>query len=207
MVRIPIILLMLFAYKVSASELTFELPDNAVQCFHEIIKKGTKATIEYQVVTGGNYDVDLEVKGPGGKILYKEQKKQYDTFNWAADEDGEHVFCFSNEFSTFTHKVVYMDLMVGEEKPLTKGMESHHTALTQMETSAVSVHEALKSIRDFQTHHRLREAQGRVYAEELNEKVQFWSIGESIIVLIVGIGQIIVLKSFFTDKRPTTLST
>lgn len=51
---------------------------------------------------------------------------------WAADEDGEHVFCFSNEFSTFTHKVVYMDLMVGEEKPLTKNIESHHTALTQV---------------------------------------------------------------------------
>lgn len=51
---------------------------------------------------------------------------------WAADEDGEHVFCFSNEFSTFTHKVVYMDLMVGDEKPLTKNMESHHTALTQV---------------------------------------------------------------------------
>lgn len=49
MVRIPLILIVLFAYKVSASELTFELPDNAVQCFHEIIKKGTKATIEYQV--------------------------------------------------------------------------------------------------------------------------------------------------------------
>lgn len=41
-----------------------------------------------------------------------------------------------------------------------------------METSAVAVHEALKSIRDFQTHHRLREAQGRVFAEELNERVQ-----------------------------------
>lgn len=41
-----------------------------------------------------------------------------------------------------------------------------------METSAVAVHEALKSIRDFQTHHRLREAQGRVFAEDLNERVQ-----------------------------------
>ena len=32
-----------------ASELTFELPDNAKECFHEVIRKGVKATLEFQV--------------------------------------------------------------------------------------------------------------------------------------------------------------
>ena len=32
-----------------ATELTFELEDNARQCFHEIVKKGIKTTLEYQV--------------------------------------------------------------------------------------------------------------------------------------------------------------
>ena len=70
-----------------------------------------------------------------------------------------------------------------------------------METSAVTIHEALKVILDYQTHHRLREAQGRAFAEELNERVQFWSIGESLIILCIGIGQVLVLRSFFTDKK------
>ena len=30
-------------------ELTFELPDNAKECFHEVIEKGTEATLEFQV--------------------------------------------------------------------------------------------------------------------------------------------------------------
>jgi hypothetical protein len=64
------------------------------------------------VITGGNYDVDLEISGPGNSILYKEMKKQYDTFTWTADTDGEHRFCFSNEFSTFSHKLVYFDFQV-----------------------------------------------------------------------------------------------
>ena len=71
-----------------------------------------------------------------------------------------------------------------------------------MESSAVTIHEALKVVIDYQTHHRLREAQGRVFAEMVNERVQYWSVGEFIIILIVGIGQVIVLKSFFTEKRP-----
>ena len=70
-----------------------------------------------------------------------------------------------------------------------------------METSAVTIHEALKVVVDYQTHHRLRESQGRGFAEDLNERVQYWSIGESLIVLVIGVGQVLVLRSFFTDKR------
>ena len=32
-----------------AGELTFELPDNEKQCFQEIIDKGVKCTLEFQV--------------------------------------------------------------------------------------------------------------------------------------------------------------
>ena len=34
---------------VLTSELTFELPDNAKQCFYEDIVVGTKCTLEFQV--------------------------------------------------------------------------------------------------------------------------------------------------------------
>lgn len=184
-----------------AGELTFELPDNERQCFHEIIDQGVKCTLEFQVITGGNYDVDMELTGPNGQNLYKDTKKQYDSFTWTTDIQGEYRFCFSNEFSTYTHKVVYFDFMMGEDEPLLEGLGEQATAMTQMETSSVAMHEALKVIIDYQTHHRLRETQGRSFAEDLNERVQLWSVGESVIILIVGIGQILILRSFFTEKR------
>jgi len=65
-----------------------------------------------QVITGGNYDVDLEIMSPGKRVLYKDMKKQYDSFTWTTDVEGEFQFCFSNEFSTFTHKLVYFDFQV-----------------------------------------------------------------------------------------------
>ena len=34
---------------VTAVELTFELPDSAKECFHEIIEAGTESTLEFQV--------------------------------------------------------------------------------------------------------------------------------------------------------------
>jgi protein ERP2 len=54
---------------------------------------------------------------------------------------------------------------------------------------------------DYQTHHRLREAQARDRAEYLNERVQYWSIGESVLIVILSIGQVFVLRRFFAEKR------
>ncbi|XP_063437756.1 transmembrane emp24 domain-containing protein 7-like isoform X2 [Mytilus trossulus] len=186
---------------VFAGELTFELPDNERQCFFEQIEKGVQSTLEFQVISGGQYDVDMELTAPNGQVLYKDVKKQYDSFTWTPDQSGVFKFCFSNEFSTFTHKIVYFDFQVGDEKPLFEQEGKHATAMTLMETSAVSIHEDLRNILDDQTHHRLREAQGRVFAENLNDRVFYWSLGQSLIILFVGIGQVLVLRSFFTDKR------
>ncbi|GFS17879.1 transmembrane emp24 domain-containing protein 7 [Elysia marginata] len=197
---------MLVLNTVFGGELTFELPDNDKMCFYENVDKGVQATLEFQVITGGNYDVDLELTAPNGQVLYKDIKKQYDSFTWTAQTQGIHTFCFSNEFSTFTHKVVYFDLEVGDEKPAVEEMGAHHTAMTLMETSSVNVFESLKSVIDYQTHHRLREAQGRGFAEDLNERVLYWSVGESVLVVLIGIGQILVLRSFFTTTTTKSYS-
>lgn len=114
-----------------ASEITFELPDNAKQCFYEDITHGTKCTLEFQVITGGHYDVDCRLEDPDGTVLYKEMKKQYDSFTFTASKNGTYKFCFSNEFSTFTHKTVYFDFQVGEDPPLFPS-ENRVSALTQV---------------------------------------------------------------------------
>ena len=83
-----------------------------------------------QVVTGGHYDVDVILTGPRKNVMYKEVKKQYDSHTFTAEETGEYKACFSNEFSTFSHKLVYIDFQVGEEDPL-PGVGEHLTAMTE----------------------------------------------------------------------------
>jgi len=185
-------------------ELTFELPDSAKECFFEEIEEGTESTIEFQVVTGGHYDVDVLLMDPKQNVIYKQVKKQYDSYTWTAAMTGEFRVCFSNEFSTFSHKLVYMDFQVGDEEPL-PGIGEHLTAMTQLETSAQEVHENLNGIIDYQTHHRLRETQGRKRAEDLNERVMVWSVFVTISMIIIGISQVMVLKSFFSEKKPSQM--
>merc|ERR1711915_677834 len=189
---------------VECVELTFELPDNAKECFHEEITQGTESTLEFQVVTGGHYDVDVEIRDPTRNVLYKQIKKQYDSFQWTAEKTGEYVACFSNEFSTFSHKLVYIDFQVGDEDPL-PGLEAATGPLTQMESASQEIHEGLNAVIDYQTHHRLRETQGRHRAEELNERIMIWSVFVTIAIFSVGFGQVFVLKSFFAEKKPSQM--
>lgn len=186
-------------------ELTFELPDNARECFFEEIKKNQTATLEFQVVTGGQYDVDVSLESPTKEILYRQIKTQFDSHQFTAQVTGIYVACFSNEFSTFSHKLIYMDFQVGDEQPL-PGIDEHTTVLTQLETSSQEIHKSLNAILDYQTHHRLREAQGRKRAEDLNERVLWWSLTESVAILLIAIGQVIVLRNFFSEKKPSQMN-
>jgi hypothetical protein len=152
-------------------------------------------------VTGGQYDVDVNLQDPKGQIIYKQIKMQFDSHTFTSQHTGIYVVCFSNEFSTFSHKLVYMDFQVGDEQPL-PGLGEHVTVMTQMESSAQDIHKALTTILDYQTHHRLREAQGRKRAEDLNERVLWWSIMETVAVITIAVGQVFVLKNFFTERKP-----
>ncbi|KAI5724200.1 transmembrane emp24 domain-containing protein 7-like [Diaphorina citri] len=185
---------------VQAVELTFELADNARECFFEDIKRNTSVILEFQVVTGGKYDVDVSIEAPTKEIIYRQVKSQFDTHQFVTLVEGTYVVCFSNEFSTYSHKVVYMDFQVGDE-PQLPGVGEHVTVMTQMESSTQEIHKSLNTIIDYQTHHRLREAQGRKRAEDLNERVMWWSSIEFVVVLLASTLQVYIVKNFFASRN------
>lgn len=75
-----------------------------------------------------------------------------------------------------------------------------------MESSINEVHESLKKVIDYQTHHRLQEAQGRKRAEDLNERVLWWSLLETVVIATIAIGQVVILRNFFAEKKPSMMS-
>lgn len=182
-------------------ELTFELPDNEKQCFYQELVKNDTAMLEFQVVTGGQYDVDVTLEAPNKEVIYKQIKTQFDSHQFSAAMSGPYKACFSNEFSTFSHKLVYMDFRVGNQMPMA-GLGDHATVMTQMESSVEEVYKHLNNILDYQTHHRLREAQGRKNAEDLNDHVLKWSIVETVTIVTICVLQVYILKTFFTERKP-----
>lgn len=66
----------------------------------------------------------------------------------------------------------------------------------------MTIHEALKTVIDSQKHYRLREAQDRARAEDLNSRVSYWSIGETIALFVVSFSQVLLLKASSQRNGP-----
>ena len=73
--------------------------------------------------------------------------------------------------------------------------------MTQVDASMVTINDAMRVVELYQNHQRIREANSRLVGFQLNEKVMYWSLGQSIIVPLVAILQVCLLRRFLDDKK------
>ena len=107
------------------------------------------------MLKGGNLDIDVEVTSPRGKTLYAETRRQSDTIPLEVSI-GLFTFCFGNEFSSMTHKVVHFSLRPSEVDSRALAREVHRTAgrpgvNTMVEQMMESVHEHATKVRQSRT--------------------------------------------------------
>ncbi|KAK3599190.1 hypothetical protein CHS0354_041030 [Potamilus streckersoni] len=184
----------------SGSGLTFELPDQQKICFQEHYEGVKRYVMEYRVIRGGNNDVNMYISSPNGKILFNEKKSRKGKFVFESSR-GDYTFCFSNEFSTFTHKVVYFDLKPEDKESLAvEAGNKKPFAKTASETSCDAIHESFTTVMEYQRDYRLKEALGRHLADVLLKRITWYSIGQTLVILISGFGQVFILKKFFTER-------
>lgn len=114
--QLPVFVLGLLACivaHVSATALTYKLTPNEKACFYTATTKPSeKIAFYFAVQSGGSFDVDYEVTGPGGKIMLEGEKERQGDFVFTAQEVGEYKFCFNNEMSTFADKTVDFEIAV-----------------------------------------------------------------------------------------------
>lgn len=69
----------------------------------------------FAVQSGGSFDIDYEVKDPNDKVLLDGQRERQGDYVLTANAVGEYAFCFENDMSTLTDKLVDFDIMVESE--------------------------------------------------------------------------------------------
>src|SRR5438034_11811852 len=65
-----------------------------------------------KVQSGGSFDVDFSVTGPGEKVIIDGTKERQGDFVFTAQSAGEYKLCFDNEMSTFAEKMVDFEIAV-----------------------------------------------------------------------------------------------
>ena len=68
-----------------------------------------------QVQSGGSFDIDFDVKDPKDKLLLEGHRERQGDYVLTANTVGEYVFCFENDISTVTPKLIDFDIMVESE--------------------------------------------------------------------------------------------
>ena len=176
---------------------------NGWECFFEDGVLGQTASVEFAPITGSKPHVDVTLEDPTGRVIYRVYQKEYEYFKFPLNVTGTYKICFSNiyDFSMYNN-LVYLDFVIGDENGLKSTDGKTQTGpMTQLETSVVNIHDSMRIAELYQNHHRIREANGRLVAQGLNEKVIWWSIGQTMIIVFIGIGQVLILRGFFAVKK------
>ena len=91
-------------------ELTILIPANQRECFHQVLEAGKTIEIEYEVLAGGDIDINYWFYSPSNRVLQSDFKKRDGHQTLKLEEAGEYRFCFDNSFSRFSQKQVYFSL-------------------------------------------------------------------------------------------------
>ncbi|MCJ1430446.1 hypothetical protein MMC29_008364, partial [Sticta canariensis] len=167
---------------ISATALTYKLTPNEKACFFTFVdQKGAKLAFYFAVQSGGSFDIDYSVVGPGDKIVMETQKERQGDFVFTAKETGEYRFCFDNDMSTFAEKMVDFEIAVENETraqlPSKQGTSPEQTSA--LEESIYKVSGQLSTINRNQKYFRTRENRNFSTVKSTESRIFNFSVVES----------------------------
>lgn len=171
-----------------------------------------------QVIDGGHGDLDITfyLAEPTGRVLFADFKKSENNHRVDAQLDGDYRFCFDNTFSSYNAKTVFVELIVeedgdddgdrwGDENGFVdmqgiKVEELYELKVADIKEIVNNVRGHLSKARQLQDLIKSTEARDRNVAEENYFMVNAYSMFQVCIMLVVGVIQVIMVRSLFDDK-------
>ncbi|CAH8615243.1 unnamed protein product [Schistosoma guineensis] len=208
---ILVLCLFAFAHQATVNSLTFELEDRSSQCFYEEFSLGDSFNLAFNVISGGNYDVDMVLEDPHKNVIRSFHRSSSDEVTVDVAVGGIYKVCFSNYFSSISHKVVSMMWHNSSSNP--PESSSLSGVSTQISESLYNLHSTISKAITQQFESRVLLTRSYSNAIFLHYRVLYWSLGQALVIILFGIGQVLVMRSFFTSPsnqrstKPIPMST
>ncbi|SPN98879.1 related to ERP2 - p24 protein involved in membrane trafficking [Cephalotrichum gorgonifer] len=187
----------------AATALTFKLASGEKSCFYAVAKKETeKIAFYFAVQSGGTFDIDYEVIGPGGKVVLSGQKERQGDFVFTANTVGDYEFCFDSASSS-ADKFVDFEISVENEAraelPSKQGPTPEST--TSLEESVYKISSKLSTIARNQKYFRTRENRNFSTVRSTESRIINFSLVQSALIVCMGALQVFVVRFFFQGAR------
>ncbi|XP_059026681.1 transmembrane emp24 domain-containing protein 4 isoform X1 [Mustela lutreola] len=147
----------------------------------------------------------VEVKDPEGKVVLSRQYGSEGRFTFTSHTPGDHQICLhsnSTRMALFAggRLRVHLDIQVGEHANNYPEIAARDK-LTELQLRARQLLDQVEQIQKEQDYQRYREERFRLTSESTNQRVLWWSIAQTVILILTGIWQMRHLKSFFEAKK------
>ncbi|RKP03461.1 hypothetical protein CXG81DRAFT_23858 [Caulochytrium protostelioides] len=165
------------------------------QCYVEVLKKGERLDLSYQVSEGGHLDVDFRLKDPLGRLIHSVNRETTSTFGFNAELEGSYLYCFDNAQSSHHPKTISFIVQGPDEliklKNKYAGTKDDHAPV---ETAVAEVLNGLRGIIDEQKYMVAREATHSRTAKSTNSRVLWWSLFQTVLLFGVCFLQVTLIK-------------
>jgi len=199
---------------------TINIAPRSQSCFFlEDLEDGYVISIHYLVVSdkgGEQMDISMNLKDSNNKMIVFQGRKKEDHFvNHTVTTNGDYELCFNNKYSSFTSKKVMWELdVVGDEEKMNTNedivlavnqtLEAYKEEAKQMRKAVVRVRTQLSKMRTQQWWLGTKTPKDTERLISVTSMIDNWSMAYSIMILMVGFIQVVVLKRLFNVRLPTS---
>uniref|UniRef100_A0A1I7XRE7 GOLD domain-containing protein n=1 Tax=Heterorhabditis bacteriophora TaxID=37862 RepID=A0A1I7XRE7_HETBA len=196
---------------------TVEIPPGKFQCYFQPvdISKHTTMEVDYQVIDGADLNINFMVL-LGANILIQDKLKTDGSHRLELQLAGDYQVCFDNSFSYQARKVVFFEIFLFDangnlddldmsgighkESNFQSKVELLGVTIADFHTSANHIKNQLNKIEYHQALLRAHEARDRAIMVANLDRVTFWSVIHTLVLLSVGAIQVYIIRSLFEDS-------
>lgn len=163
----------------------------------------------------GNLDINLHLISPSKTRIHTSQMISHTKYTHKTEERGDYQVCLDNSYSSFTAKNVFVDFQVideiddyyedyldDDELKQMRGMdrdEFHHT-LEEFQESLHTIRAYIRDISHLQASLMAAHSQDLHMVIKNGEKITLWSSIHLSFLVVIGLIQVGMVKSLFSDK-------
>nr|XP_009859742.1 transmembrane emp24 domain-containing protein 1-like isoform X2 [Ciona intestinalis] len=199
-----------YAYR--DNDLTVLVAAGKKECFYQSVKSGQSIDVEYQVIDGGELDIDFRISAPSAIAVVTEFRKNDGIHTIDPTEQGDYEVCFDNTFSRITSKTIFFEIIIDNNeggmdeddeawKKFVASDETYGDKLATLEQSLDSIKSNNAKITQYQVMLRAFEAKDRNVVERNFMRINFWSLTNIVVMLSVFALQVFMVRNMFNDKQ------
>lgn len=196
--------------------LYFHMGETEKKCFIEEIPDETMVTGKYRtqlyddaindyMPASPGIGMHVEVLDPESKVILSKFYASEGRFTFTSHTPGEHHICLhtnSSRWSLFAggRLRVHLELLVGEHAN-DYAQIAAKDKLTELQLRMRQLLDQIDQITKEQAYQRYREERFRSTSESTNQRVLWWALLQTVVLLATGFWQMRHLKGFFEAKK------